>query len=164
MIVRKITLINHRHAVGAHLQRSLRRDRGFFLSQAARRCISGIYERFLTLIHQPLVKLIEPGLGHVNLTPDLNQVGNALASQFQGNRWNGADIGSDIFAGIAVTPGRGFCQPALLIMQADRKAIELGSQTYSMSSTASKRSRTRRSKSRNSSSLKALSSDNMGMR
>ena len=120
------TFVRYCHAVGAELQRAPGGDGRFLLAQAAGGGITRVHKGLLVLLGQPLVQLLEPGFGHVHLATHLYQLRIAAAPKLQRYRRNRSDVGGDVFSGVAITPGGSAGQQSVLVMQADRKAIELG--------------------------------------
>ncbi len=74
---------------------------------------------------QPLVQLQELLHREVDLAADLHQVRDAVALQAVRDLGDRADVGRDVLARTAVTAGRGAGQPALLVRQVDREAVDL---------------------------------------
>ena len=56
---------------------------------------------------------------------DLELGGPIIAAKLQGNRRNGADIPRDVFPGLPIAPGGCQHQPALLINEPNRHAVNL---------------------------------------
>ena len=123
---RQHAFVRYCHAVGAELQRAFGGDGRFLLAQTAGGGITRVNKGLLVLLCQPLVQFLEPGFGHVHLATHLYQLRIAAAPKLQRYRRNRSDVGGDVFAGIAIAPGGSAGQQSVLVMQADRQAIELG--------------------------------------
>ena len=65
----------------------------------------------------------EIGMGHVDLAPHLQQVGRTR--ERLRDLGDGAGIGGDVLAGLAVAAGRGHHETARLVAQAEREAVDL---------------------------------------
>lgn len=126
MGVGQLRLVGHGHAVRTHFQRPLGGHGGFFLAQAARCRIARVHKGLFALVGQLLVQFLEAGLRHVHLTSHLHQLRNLLAAQLERNGRNGSDVGGDILAGVTIAAGGGPNQQPVLVVQADRQAIQLG--------------------------------------
>ncbi len=93
-------------------QRAAGGDGGVLLPQRSRRSVARVGElprlfRVIGLREQALIERDEVRLRHINLTPDLEQVGYVVAGQAVGNIADVAHIGGHILARHAIATGRG---------------------------------------------------------
>ena len=65
-------------------------------------------------------------MAHVDLAAHLEGGGKVLGGNRFGDVGNGAHIGGDVFAFVAVAARRALDQPAALVAQRDRQTVDLG--------------------------------------
>ena len=123
--IRQEAFVGYRNAVGAHFERASGGYRRLFLPEAAGRRITGINEGLLATLRQAAIKLLETVLRHVDFAADLHQIGHVVATELQRHRGNGSDIGGYVLPGIAIPPGGGGSQGAILVVQAHRQPVQL---------------------------------------
>src|SRR3989442_637126 len=87
--------------------------------------VRGVGEGLLAGRAQPLVELLELLAGEVDLAADLHQLGDLVARQPVGDVGDRPHVGRDVLAGAAVTAGGGAGEPALLVREVDREAVDL---------------------------------------
>ncbi len=124
--VRQAAALDAAEAVGAQLQRAAGGDLRIELAQTAGRGVARVGEGLGAGRHLPGVERLEAGLGHEYLAAHFQHRRPALAVQAQGDVAHGAHVGADVLAGGAVAAGGAAGQPAVLVQQADRQAVELG--------------------------------------
>ena len=113
-------------AVTVELQRPLGRDAGIELAQAAGRGVARIGEGLFALFPLAPVEFLESGLGHHHLAAHLQDRRPALAQQPQRHAADGADVGSDVLAGVTVATGGPALQHAVAVQDGHGQAVQLG--------------------------------------
>ncbi len=99
-------------------------DRGVLLAQRARRGVAGVDVAGQALALLLLVEGAPLGDGHVDLAPDLQDVGH-VAGEALGDLGEGGHVGGDVLADPAVAPGGGLDVPALLVADGHGQAVDL---------------------------------------
>ena len=84
--------------VDPDLQFPLRCDRGVLHPNTPCGCVTGIGEQGFALRGLPLVELVEGGVGHVDLSPDLEDGRHVITEQPQRDRLDGAQVRRDVLA------------------------------------------------------------------
>ena len=125
MGVRQLAAFQHTNAVAEERERSLRRDTRIKLTQRTCRSITWVSKNFPARASRLFVDLFEPCLWQEYFTTHFQARRDILTMQFQRNRANSTDVRGDVFAGGAITTGRRTDQNAILIQNADGKAIKL---------------------------------------
>ncbi len=110
--------------VGEQRQRPFRRDARIELAQTAGGSIARVGEHLLARSGLLLVHLEEVGLGHEDLTADLDQR-RRMTLQPRRHGLHRAEIGGDVLALGAVAARRTADEAAALIGQIDRQSIDL---------------------------------------
>jgi hypothetical protein len=95
------------------------------LPQRAGRGVAGIRERCPARLDQLGVELLEAGDREEHLAAHLEEVRQAGAPQPAGDVGERAQIGRDVLAGAAVAAGRAAHQPAVVVEQRHREAVDL---------------------------------------
>ena len=113
-------------AIGIKGQGAAGGDLGIELAQAARGGVARVGEGLFPLAPGAFIECLETLFGHENLAAHFQHFGPALPQQAQGNGADGAHVGGDILAPVAVPPGRTLHQEAVLVAQADGQAVQLG--------------------------------------
>ena len=93
------------------------------LERAGRR-VPRVLERLLAFGPAQLVEPGELGIGHEDLAADLEQ-GRGTAVEHQGNLPDGAQVGRDVVAPLAVAAGGAQHELALLVAERDGHAVDL---------------------------------------
>ena len=116
------------HRIEPGAQRALRREAGVELPQAARGGVAGVRERGQPLGRPGLVELREGLEGQVHLAPHLHALrrGADAVAQHQGHGHDGADVGGDVLAHLAVTARGAHREAPVLIGEGDGQAVDLG--------------------------------------
>ena len=94
------------------------------LANAARRAVAGIDQRRQSGGALPGVVAFKVGMAHVRLAAHFQHFRRG-ALQAQRHGLDGSHILRHVFAGLAITSGRGLGQPPALITQANRQTIKL---------------------------------------
>ncbi|MNX79614.1 hypothetical protein D3C86_1112500 [compost metagenome] len=119
--VRALQLAN---PVGEEGQRPLGGDARVQLPQAAGGGVARIDEGLLAGLGLAFIELVELGAVHEDLAAHF-QHGRRLAAQLQRNRLDGPHVGGHVLAGLAVAARGGLHEPAVLVAQRHRQAVEL---------------------------------------
>ena len=122
----QLAVLGAASAVGKECQRPRRRDAGVELAQRTRRRVAWIGEFLFSMRALPAVELLEIGFQHQHFAPHLEPRGWMRPAQPERNRADGAQVGGDVLAGVAVAARRAGRQDAVLVSEADRKAVKLG--------------------------------------
>ena len=109
--------------IGEEAQRPGRGDGRVELTQRAGGGVARVGEDFAARLPLPLVQRGEVGAGHVDLAPDLEDIGRARNPV--GDVLQRAQVGGDVLAGVAVAAGGADGEPAALVAQRDRQAVDL---------------------------------------
>jgi hypothetical protein len=108
------------------VQRPGRADPRILLPQAAGRRAARVGERPLAGRVERRVQLAEALDREVDLAPDLHELRHVGAGQPLRYLPDRADVGGHLLAGPAVAPGGRPDQPAVLVGEVDREAVDLG--------------------------------------
>jgi hypothetical protein len=111
--------------VEIQVQRAARRDPGIQLSQAARGGIAWVCVSLLALLRRAAIQGLEGAAGQEHLAANLDQTWRRSLAQRQRHAADGAHVGGDVLAAATVATGRRLDEPARLVSQADRKAVQL---------------------------------------
>ena len=109
--------------VGPDRQRPLRRGPGIVLADRPGGRVAGVGEGRQAGIDPLLVELREVGDRQVDLAPDLDQRGRVIDLIRDG--LDRLDVPGDVLPHPAVTTGRALDQPAVLVGEGDRQAVDL---------------------------------------
>src|SRR5690606_4715802 len=96
------------------------------LAQRPRRAVARVGQHLAAFAPRAFVPGLEGRARHVHLAANLEHARPVLAAQAQRNRLDRAQVRTDVLALLAVAARRAAHEPALLVAQADRKAVELG--------------------------------------
>ena len=110
-------------AIGKEMQRPARGHGRVELAQRAARGIAWVRE------HPPLATLVqgrEIRVSHVDLAPDLDQLGDGIARQFPGQVADRQRVRRHVLARRAVAAGRRLHEPAVFVTDRQRQAVDLG--------------------------------------
>ena len=113
-------------AIGEELQGPRRGDGGIELAQGSRRGVARIGEGAFAALGLPFVEALEGCTAHVDFAAHFEGVGKGLGPDVLGNVGDGADIGRDVLALIAVAAGGALHEPALLVAKGDGQSVDLG--------------------------------------
>ena len=109
---------------GEHPQPALPGERRVQHAETAGGCVPRIRKERLSLGFTLLVDPLEPGVGQVDLAPNLHHLGPAAALQRERHVGDGAEVGGDVLADLAVAPRGAHREPAVLVGQAHRGAVD----------------------------------------
>ena len=110
--------------IGEEVERPRRGDLRVELAKRAGGAVSRIGDRLQPLLLQALIEGAELGVGHVDLAAHLDDVGR-LRRQLVRHTSDGAEIGGDVLAFVAVAARGGADQPALLVAERAGQAVDL---------------------------------------
>ena len=111
--------------VDQHVQRPRRRDAGVLLPQRPGGAVARVGERRPSRRHEGRVELLEAFDGEEHLAADLD-LGRVTGSlQSVRDALDGLDVVGDVLTGTPVAAGQGPGQPAVLVEQVDREAVDL---------------------------------------
>jgi hypothetical protein len=112
-------------AVGEEQQRALRGHPRIDLAHRAGCSVAGIDVALATVGVLPRVQFGEVAPRHVHLAADLQQGRHLLPSQLMRDRLDRPDVAGHVFPDLAIAAGCAHGEPAVLVAQADREAVEL---------------------------------------
>jgi hypothetical protein len=113
------------HLEEVRRERPLGDDRGVELAEGPRGRVARVGEGLLAGLDPLSVVSLERVARHVDLAPEREGVGVVAAEPHRHGR-DGLDLGADVVARLAVAPGDGAVELAVLVDELDREAVELG--------------------------------------
>ena len=105
-----------------------RRDARILLAQASGGRVARVHEQFFTSLSCALVHCLEAGERHIDLTANLDDIGNIWNIGPHEAMWNGGHrehVGRDVFAHATIAACGCLHQHATLITQADCQPVDL---------------------------------------
>ena len=126
MGIGQLAILDRADGVGEERQRPLCGDARIQLAQGAGRTVAWVGQHLATAGACLGVVALETRPRHVDLTAHFQHARPVFPAQAQRNGVQGAQVGSDILTGGAITAGGAANELAILVAQADGQAIELG--------------------------------------
>jgi hypothetical protein len=125
MRFRKINAFKLANAIGKKAQPAGTGNTRVKLTQAACGGVAWVGEFLLASSALAFIKALELALEHQHLTSHFKDGRDVVAMQAHRDHTHGANIKADVFARIAIPPRRSLHKTAILVTQANGKAIEL---------------------------------------